>query len=98
MVLGSTPVTTEMDPTAIITALKSILSAGMVEPAVVVASTPSLAASKVTASDERGGGDKGTICRRGPSPLDSALERPEPLEDPRRQDGEAPQRSKSPDP
>jgi hypothetical protein len=69
-----------------------------VEPTVIVASAPSLAAPKVIVSDERGGGDKGTISRRGPSPLDSALEQLEPLEDPRRQDGEAPPRSKSPDP
>jgi hypothetical protein len=97
MALGSTLVTTGMDPTAIMIAPKYVLSARMVEP-VVVASTPSLAASEVTVSDERGGGDKGTISRQGPSPLDSTPERPEPLEDPRRQDGEAPPRSKSPDP
>jgi hypothetical protein len=53
-----------------------------VEPTVVVASAPSLAALKVIVSDERGGGDKGTISQRGPSPLDSTPEQLEPLEDP----------------
>jgi hypothetical protein len=47
-----------------------------------VASTPSLAALEVTASDERGARDGGTISRWGPSPVDSAPERPEPLGDP----------------
>jgi hypothetical protein len=98
MVLGSAVVTARMDPTAIMTALEFVLFATMVEPAIVVASAPSLVASEVTVSDERGGRDGGTISRRGPSPLDSAPERPEPLEDPRRRDREAPPRSESPDP
>jgi hypothetical protein len=39
-----------------------------------VPSAPSLAASEVTASDERGGEDGGTISRWGPSPLYSSPE------------------------
>jgi hypothetical protein len=98
MILGSALAATGMDPTAIMMASESILSTGMAEPAATVASAPSLVASGVIVPDERGGQDRGTISQRGPSPLDSTPERLEPLEDPRRQHGEAPPRSESLDP
>jgi hypothetical protein len=50
-----------MDPTTIMTVPESVLSFGMVEPAVIVASVLSLAASKVTIPDERGGEDEGMV-------------------------------------
>jgi hypothetical protein len=71
-----------MDPIAIMTAPESVLFAGMAKPGTAVAPAPSLAASGVTVSDERGSRDGGTISQWGPSPLDSTLERPELLEDP----------------
>jgi hypothetical protein len=82
MVLGSTPLAAGMDPTTIMMVPESVLSAGMVELAATAALAPSLVATEVTISDERGGRDGGTISRRGPSALDSALERSKPLEDP----------------
>jgi hypothetical protein len=44
MVLGFTLVTIGMNPTTIIMAPETVLSAGMVEPATTMASAPSLAA------------------------------------------------------